>query len=257
MAAIICGEFQLAQFDLSPMAFNRNYLSWKALKRTIWADVVTIRLFGSDVAREKYAYFSAPHPMMPLIPRKSLGAALLDLRGSVDDYRMRTMRTIARKNLKLARKRGYAYEKADGAAVLGDIMEINTSLRERGGRAMDPLYFERSQFEAIVRRMDQVHVVRSAEGKVVAYALVSNLGELWLIDYVLGHGDHLKRGIMYLLIVSIIEEKLKEAKRPSYPHWIMYDTLLGATPGLRQFKTVLGFAPYWVRWRWGEPRSMY
>jgi len=92
--------------------------------------------------------------------------------------------------------------------------------------------------------------VKCPGGIVVAYALVPNLGDLWLVDYVLGHGDHLNSGIMYLLMANVIEEKFELAKTTGNPKWIMYDTWLGARPGLRQFKAVLGFSPYWVRWRW-------
>ena len=64
------------------MAFNRNYLSWKTLKETIWTDIVTVSIFGSEYARERFRYCSSPHPQFPLIPRKSLGAAMIrKLRG--------------------------------------------------------------------------------------------------------------------------------------------------------------------------------
>ena len=62
------------------MAFNRNYLSWKTLKETIWTDIVTVSIFGSEHARERFRYFSSLHPQFPLIPRKSLGAAMINLR---------------------------------------------------------------------------------------------------------------------------------------------------------------------------------
>ena len=75
---------------------------------------------------------------------------------------------------------------------------------------------------------------------------------LWTVDYVLGHGDHLNSGIMYLLMTYVIEEKFELAKTVGNPQWIMYDTWLGASAGLRQFKAVLGFSPYWVRWRLGR-----
>jgi hypothetical protein len=68
---------------------------------------------------------------------------------------------------------------------------------------------------------------------IVAYALVPNIGDLWFVDYVLGHGEHLKRGIMYLLMTGIIEEKIELAKEPGNPPWIIYDTFLGAPVGLR------------------------
>jgi hypothetical protein len=88
--------------------------------------------------------------------------------------------------------------------------------------------------------------VRCPDGKVVAYALVPSIGDLWTLDYVLGHGDHLNSGIMYLLMAHVIEEKFELAKTAGNPKWIMYDTWLAASAGLRQFKAVLGFSPYWA-----------
>jgi hypothetical protein len=222
------------------------------VKESLWTEVVTIRLFGGTLARERYDYFSAPHPRMPFIPRKSLGAALLSLRGTLDEYRRSGMRTIAKKNLKLAIKHGYVYEQVDGLSVFDDLMAINASLPQRGGQLMDDLYFDRGRFGDIVREAGHIHVVKAADGKVVAYAMVPNIGEVWLIDYILGHGDHLKRGIMYLLVAKVIEEKFARKELPGAPAWIMYDTMFGAPEGRRQFKRVTGFSAYWVRWRWPE-----
>ena len=129
-------------------------------------------------------------------------------------------------------------------------MEINESRPERSGRPMLSLYSNRSKFELILREIGNAHVVRCPDGKIVAYALVPNIGDLWTLDYVLGHGDHLNSGVMYLLMAHVIEEKFEFAKTAGSPKWIMYDTWLGANAGLRQFKAVVGFSPYWVRWRW-------
>jgi hypothetical protein len=232
------------------VAFNRNYLLWKSLKETIWTDIVTVSMFGSDYAHERFTYFSSPHPQFPLIPRKSLGAAMINLQESYDDYRRTKFRALAKRKLKSAKQRKYSYAKIDAISAIDQIMEINGSRSERGGRPMPPLYFNRSEFEMIVRDIGNAHVVKCPTGKVVAYALVPNIGDLWLLDYVLGHGDHLNSGIMYLLMAHVIEEKFELARTAGNPKWIMYDTWLGANAGLRQFKAVLGFSPYWVRWRW-------
>jgi len=232
------------------VAFNRNYLSWKTLRETIWTDIVTVSMFGSEHAQERFRYFSSLHPQFPLIPRKSLGAAMINLQGSYTDYRLSKLRSIAKKNLKSAKKRKYSYAKIDAVSAIDQIMEINGSRPERSGRPMDPLYFSRSKFEVILGVIGNAHVVKCPAGKIVAYALVSNIGDLWNVDYVLGHGDHLNSGIMYLLMTYVIEEKFELAKTAGNPKWIMYDTWLGASAGLRQFKAVLGFSPYWVRWRW-------
>jgi hypothetical protein len=232
------------------VAFNRNYLSWKTLKQTISADVVTVGMFGGEYAKERFRYFSSPHPRFPFIPRKSLGAALIDLQGSYADYKRSKFRPLAKRKLKAAKQRKYSYARIDAVSAIDQIMEINTSRPERGGKPMLPLYLNRSKFELIVREIGNAHVVRCPDGKVVAYALVPNVGDVWTFDYLLGHGDHLNSGVMYLLMAHVIEEKFELAKTAGNPKWLMYDTWLGANAGLRQFKAVVGFSPYWVRWRW-------
>jgi hypothetical protein len=232
------------------MAFNRNYLSWKTLKETIWTDIVTVRTFGNEYSRKRFRYFSSGHPQFPLIPRKSLGAALIDLQGSYADYRRNGLKALAKRKLKLAKQREYSYARIDSVSAIDQIMEINQSRPKRGGRPMDPLYFSRSKFEEIVGEIGKAHVVKCPAGRIVAYALVPTIGDAWTLDYILGHGDHLNSGTMYLLMNHIVEEKFELAKTAGNPKWIMYDTWLGCTPGLRQFKAVLGFSPYWVRWRW-------
>ncbi len=47
---------------------------------------------------------------------------------------------------------------------------------------------------------------------------------------------------MYLLLVDIICLLIKE----NQVEYFMYDTFLGAQPGLRHFKQRIGFAPYRV-----------
>jgi hypothetical protein len=175
---------------------------------------------------------------------------MINLQESYADYRQSKLRALAKRKLKSAKQRKYSYTKIDAISAIDQIMEINESRPERGGRPMPPLYFSRSEFEIIVRDIGNAHVVKCPAGKVVAYALVPNIGDLWTLDYVLGHGDHLNSGIMYLLMGHVIEEKFELARTAGNPKWIMYDTWLGANAGLRQFKAVLGFSPYWVRWRW-------
>ena len=153
------------------MAFNRNYLSWKTLKETIWTDIVTVSMFGSEHAQERFGYFSSLHPQFPLIPRKSLGAAMINLEGSYADYRLSKLRGIAKNNLKLAKKRKYLYAKIEAVSAIDAIMEINGSRPERGGRPMDSLYFSRSKFAVILGEIGNAHVVKCSAGKIVALPL--------------------------------------------------------------------------------------
>ena len=141
------------------MAFNRNYLSWKSLKQTIWTDIVTVSMFGSEYARERFGYFSSPHPQFPLIPRKSMGAAMIDLQAGYADYQRSKFRTLAKRKLKAAKQRKYSYAKIDAASAIDQVMEINASRPERGGRPMLPLYLNRSKFELILEEIGNAHVV--------------------------------------------------------------------------------------------------
>lgn len=232
------------------MGFNRNYLSWKTLRMCLRASVVELYIFGDGRSRALFEEFSRPHPSFPAIPAKSLGAALIDLQGDYAGFWSDKVSLLTKRRLKKATTLGYRYEKIAGPVEIDQIIAVNRSLSVRGGLPMDPMYFDQVQFEEILAAHDQIHVVKSPEGRIVAYALVPNIGDLWLVEYVLGHGHHLNSGMMYLLMTRIIEEKFELAKAGSNPQWIMYDTLLGASPGRRQFKYVLGFSPYWVRWRW-------
>ena len=136
------------------MAFNRNYLSWKTLKETIWTDIVTVSMFGSEHARRDLDISPSLHPQFPLIPRKSLGAAMINLEGSYADYRLSKLRGIAKNNLKLAKKRKYLYAKIEAVSAIDAIMEDQSTnpVRNAAGRPMEPLYFSRSKFEVILRR---------------------------------------------------------------------------------------------------------
>jgi hypothetical protein len=232
--------------------FNKNYLSWKTIKACVFADIVTLRIFGDEHARRAYKLFSAPHPQFPLIPTKSLGAALLRLEGSYSNYYDSKLRRLAKRKLKFAIKQNYSYGKVAVGTAMDQIMAINRSMPVRGGHPMDAEYLDQAEFEAALAGHDILQVVRSPEGRIVAYALVLDIGDLWVVEHVVGHGDHLKNGIMYLLMVKLVEEKFDLAHSDGRPTWIMYDTVLGAPDGRRQFKRMLGFSPYWVRWRWGN-----
>jgi putative transposase len=121
---------------------------------------------------------------------------MINLQGSYADYQRSKFRALAKRKLKSAKQRKYSYAKIDAVAAIDQIMEINGSRPERSTGPMPPLYFNRSEFEVILGEIGNAHVVKCPAGKIVAYALVSNLGDLWLVDYVLGHGDHLNAGVM-------------------------------------------------------------
>jgi hypothetical protein len=121
------------------------------------------------------------------------------------------------------------------------IHAINTSLDERQGRPMDDKYRERTE-----RFERQPHFsyygVLNPEGKLVAYANIGRYGNFSAFSQLIGIRNN--DGIMHLMMVDIVARLLEEKQ----VRYVMYDTFFGAQPGLQQFKRVLGFQPYRVKY---------
>jgi hypothetical protein len=52
---------------------------------------------------------------------------------------------------------------------------------------------------------------------------------------------------MYLLISELVKEMITSNPPIKY---LMYDTFIGANPGIRFFKERCGFIPFRVKWIW-------
>ena len=87
-------------------------------------------------------------------------------------------------------------------------------------------------------------------GRVRAYAWAPIVGDVVVIETLMGHADDLKAGTMYLLITEIVRAATEAKLAGGAPAWVMYDTFWGAGPGLASFKARLGFEPYTVDWEW-------
>ena len=70
-----------------------------------------------------------------------------------------------------------------------------------------------------------------------------------MVSRLLGHAKFLGDGIMYLLFSEIVKDVIHKKVLLGNPKYIMYDTVLGASSGLRFFKERLGFLPFKVKWR--------
>lgn len=192
--------------------------------------------------RATHAIFTRRHPRYRVIRNKTVGIALIDLRKfkTAADY----LDTVKKKDFaayhaKRAKARGYSVSKIDRNNHVGAIHDINTSVENRQGRPMDAAY-ERKETSF----QDYPHFgyfgIANRNGKLMGYCNVATLGNFAATDKILGlkNGD----GIMYLLVTEIVC-RLIEEKKVSF---LMYDTYLGAQPGLRNFKRKLGFSPYRV-----------
>jgi hypothetical protein len=102
---------------------------------------------------------------------------------------------------------------------------------------MDLQYLvKQTQFE--VRDNFRYFGVVDARGTLVAYCNIGIFGNFAATHQLLGYksGD----GIMYFLLAEIIAQLIQEARLD----YFMYDTMLGGSEGLRDFKRRAGFAPY-------------
>ena len=191
-----------------------------------------------------YHNFTRPHPRYRLVPNKAMGMALIDLNAFCN--RAAYLETVRQKgyatqNARRAAARGYHLAEIDRNAYVNDIHQINTSAKVRQGRPMDEAYHSK-KFKYENRSHFKYFGVLNKEGKLVAYCNIAMWGNFATIDQLLGYKS--SEGFMYLLLLEIACRLIDEGEL----RYFMYDTFLGAQPGLRNFKKRFGFQPYRVRY---------
>lgn len=209
---------------------------------------VEVRMWGGEAARSMHASFTRPHPKYRLIQSKRWGAALLPLPGTFEEYLGGAARSYLRRKRNHALSRGYRFGTFAPLERLDEILDINLSKQVRQGQTMRSDYLDRDDLRAYFRDKERIRGVLDEGGVLRAYAYTPVLGEVFVFDRLLGHARHLEEGIMYLLVSETIREMIERKAERGFPAWAMYDTILGAHPGLRFFKEQLGFRPYKVRW---------
>lgn len=214
------------------------------IKEILQMPTVVLNLNNKQILEE----FTKPHPKYFFVQKKSIGVAMLPIVKSADEYLL----SINGKNsaayyARKACKRGYSFSEINPNKFVDDIYQINISKEYRQGRILSDNYREKINQITIDERVRYFGVL-SSNAQLIAYAFVPHYGDVWILSKLLGHGNYLNDGIMYLLITHIILEifKLPQEKRPKF---LMYDTWYGAQPGMKMFKSKFGFRPYWVKWK--------
>ncbi len=191
-----------------------------------------------------YRYYTRRHPKYKIIAHKSWGAALIDLRrhGTREHY----LDSIKSKNFgawhaRRARARGYIVTQIDRNDHVDAIHDIHTSEDERQGRPMDARYQEKQLAFDVLSNFSYFGVLDAA-GRLVAYATIGRYGNFSSFAQLMGYRNN--DGIMHLMVSEIVARLIDEGR----VDYVMYDTFFGALPGLRQFKTILGFEPYRARY---------
>lgn len=209
---------------------------------------------ASDIVTYKRVYklFNKRHRTL-IFKNKTQGVALIDLNehDNFESY----VGSINGKNSaayyrRKAIKNGYTFREIDKNDFIESIHEINNSVKIRQGQEMSEKY-KLKQNEYPIEPAFKYFGVFDGEGKLVAYSDIGFFGEFSLIAVLLGHKDHLNNGVMYFMLIELSQLMYLEHLSKGYKY-IMYDTFLGASDGLKKFKTKLGFKPYKVKWKWGN-----
>jgi hypothetical protein len=204
----------------------------------------------TELADRLFDKFTAPHPKHPEYGAYQNGCSILVLPQAFDDYWMGPAGYYTRRRVRKAQKLGYTFEIIDRDQWIDDIFAINTSMAERQGREMtesyrsrpDP-YGEPPPYPCPRHQVRTYGVIK--DGHLYAYSWVFQVGEMCLFSTILGHGDHLADGVMFLLISEILRDLLDVAGT----RYAMYNMHISGTEGLRFFKEQMGFRGYWVDWQ--------
>lgn len=190
----------------------------------------------------------------PGYSRLGTGTSVAVLPDSYDQW-FEDVGYYCRRKVRRAQKQGYEFTAINRDDYLADIYEINTSLEERQGREMAERYRRPVKpfgplpdHQCPRHRLCTYGVLK--DGKLVAYAWVYQTGEMFLLSTLLGHGEHMKNGVMFLLIAGVVKDLIESAGT----RYAVYERHWSGTEGLRFFKEQMGFKPYLVTFLRGDER---
>ena len=140
-----------------------------------------------------------------------------------------------------AAARGYSLRPIDRNDHIDEIHAIHTSCEQRQGRPMDSAYLvKKTHYENLPHC--GCYGVFDTHGRLAAYCSVVRYGNFVSTDQLMGVKNN--DGVMHLMLSTIICRLIEERD----VDYFMYDTFLGAQPGLREFKRRIGFRPYRARY---------
>lgn len=173
--------------------------------------------------------------------------SVMPLPVSLEEWRQE--HKTARKRADLALRRGYRFIGPDPKLVerSDELYEINTSLPVRQGRPMSAGYLEKPSGSPDPDYPCEWHGahrygVEDADGRLRAYLWLYRCGELCLVSSILGHGDFLNDGIVYLVYQGML------ASEPPDNGYVVYNRHDSGRDGLRWMKERLGLTETPVRW---------
>jgi hypothetical protein len=205
---------------------------------------IEVSLGTSEDGKRYLKYFNKRSIKRIFTKFKKYNCSILDTK--LYENQERYISTIKGKNsadyfARRCEKLHYTFREFDPNLEINAIFYINTSVNDRQGRKMDDSYLKKvTQWPS--NEYNVWYGVFSKDGNLVAYLWAIKMNELCLINRILGHEEHLKKNVMYFLIVSFIKEIFNSMKN----RVIMYDTFGRKENGLVLFKKRIGFKPYTV-----------
>lgn len=207
-------------------------------------DKIQIHLGDSETSGRLLKYFNSRSWKRGFLKLKKFNISLLPIASfsTVEDY----LNAVNGKNsaayfTRRCAKMGYTFQPFNPNDAIEAIYEINTSSTERQGREMDESYKMKVE-EWPSDQVNQWFGVFTKDGKLVAYVWTYVVGEMVLINRILGHHDFLKDNIMYSLMTNVVTVFIKQNEM----NYIMYDTFGKVENGLVMFKRRIGFKPFTV-----------
>jgi hypothetical protein len=188
--------------------------------------------------------FRKPHPRYKLVRYKAVGVALLPLEDLPDVDAYLAARRTTRKRVRRAERLGYTTAVFEPNERREELLAIHSSIPERQGRPIDAEYLDPDAIYETGSYLEYMGVF--SEDRLVAYSELHYAGDIVAMMRVMGHGEHLDAGVMFLLVAGIVRHV--KATHPEI-RYVFYDTFFGAGAGLRWFKEHLGFRPHYVRWK--------
>lgn len=193
-----------------------------------------------------FALFNKRHPKMPLVRKKAVGVALVNTSDFENEEAY--LKSVNGKNsaayfTRKAVRSGYEFKQFDANDYIDAIHDIHWSSEQRQGKRLSANYEQK--ITSYPTNYNHVYFGVFQEDKLVAYCWCVVSGELQLMSRIMGHSQHLNAGIMYMLVTRLIGEVIQSSKQVKY---VMYDTMFGASDGIKMFKKRCGFSPFRVKW---------
>ena len=208
---------------------------------------VFIHLGNSETAKKLLTYFNSRSWKRGYLKLKKYNISLLPIvQFSVEEEYLASVngKNSAAYFSRRCAKLGYTFQSFNPNDEIVAIFEINTSSTERQGREMDESY-KQLVAEWPNDEVNKWFGIYSKEGKLVAYVWIYLVGEMVLINRILGHGDYLKDNVMYLLMTNVVSKFINVRQI----NFIMYDTFGKFENGLVMFKKRIGFKPFTVNFK--------